>query len=248
MTPFAAGAMTHLIPRASTFCHVHLDIGQRHALDAVAQRVTRVIEAGRIHDQAVDAVVQGLVDAIDGLALDVRVEDLELVLPGAGVPLEHRVEFARRGGAIELGLTFAEVNHVRALNEQDPPHRKLPGAASKRSMECAFHAGSVPGLRSALVATTDRHHSEVLRVVPKAVGAVGEQLHVPAAQSRANNDVGAFPVPLDTPALVCHSHAFGLRGGLDRSLGVGCPQREWKRSYRRLATARDMHVAAEERQ
>jgi hypothetical protein len=58
---------------------VHLDIGQVSALDAVLEGKAGVGEPSRIHHQAVEAFVDCPIDAIDRLALDVGVEDVEVV-------------------------------------------------------------------------------------------------------------------------------------------------------------------------
>jgi hypothetical protein len=53
---------------------MHLDVRQTPSLDAVLQGKARVSKARRIHDEAVAAFVDSLVDAIDRFALDVGVE------------------------------------------------------------------------------------------------------------------------------------------------------------------------------
>ena len=58
---------------------VHLDIRQGGALEAVLQCEAGIGKPSRVHHQAVEALIDGAVDAIDRLALDVAVEDFEIV-------------------------------------------------------------------------------------------------------------------------------------------------------------------------
>ena len=69
------GVRQHAVDVA--FCDiadVHLDIGQGGALDAVFERITRVGEARGIHHEAIEALVDRAIDAVDRFALDVGVE------------------------------------------------------------------------------------------------------------------------------------------------------------------------------
>ena len=58
---------------------VHLHVWQRCSLDAVLQGEARVGKTSRVHHQTVDALISCLINAVNRLALEIGVEDLQLV-------------------------------------------------------------------------------------------------------------------------------------------------------------------------
>ena len=66
--------------------------GRPAPLIPVLQGVTGVGKSGRVHDQPVDTFVHALIDAVDRLSLDVRIENVELVAMLLRVSLKHRLE------------------------------------------------------------------------------------------------------------------------------------------------------------
>src|SRR6516164_2070144 len=94
---------------------VHLHVRQTRPLDAVLQSKARVGKARWIHDQAVEAFVHSLVDAINRFTLDVGVEDFQLVSVVVSMAPQHSVEVGWRCGAIYLRLTPSEKCEIGAL-------------------------------------------------------------------------------------------------------------------------------------
>src|SRR5262249_11806619 len=94
----------------------------------VLQCISSVREARGIHHGAVEALVDRAVDAVDRLALEVRVENFELI---AALPLEHRVELRRRRGAVDRRLAPPEKRQVRALHQQNLRDLTLPPAGRR---------------------------------------------------------------------------------------------------------------------
>src|SRR5262249_19250119 len=96
---------------------VHLHVWQTRSLDAVPQGKARVGKARRIHDQAVEAFVNSLVDTINRFTLAVCVEDFQLVGVIVSMAPQHSVEFRWRCRAIYLRLTPSEKCEIGALQQ-----------------------------------------------------------------------------------------------------------------------------------
>ena len=96
---------------------VHFYIWQARALDTVLQCVTGVGKSCRIHDKPVCAFVHRLIDAVDRLALEVRVENVEMVAVLLGVALELGVELGGGCRSVDVRLAPTKECQVGALHE-----------------------------------------------------------------------------------------------------------------------------------
>src|SRR3990172_11136599 len=81
--------------------HMDLDIGDGHRAEAVAKRIPGEQKRGRVHHEALDALLDCAVKSLDRLALAMRVEDEELVLVGSRVLAQHGVQLRGRSLAVE---------------------------------------------------------------------------------------------------------------------------------------------------
>jgi hypothetical protein len=86
----------------------------------------RTGEAGRIHHQPVEALIDGAVDAVDRFAFDVGVEDVQMIAMIPRMALQHGVEFGRGGRAVDRRLPPAEKGEIGALQQEDLRHRGIP--------------------------------------------------------------------------------------------------------------------------
>ena len=100
---------------------MHLHVGQTSSLDAVPQGKACVGEARRIHDQAIEPLVDSLVDAINRFTLSVGVEDFQLVgvvvsmapqrsVESAGV-VEPYISGSRRPRNVRLAPCNSDLHH-----------------------------------------------------------------------------------------------------------------------------------------
>ena len=80
--------------------------------------VTRVQEARRIEQDAVDICPVRPVDRRDGLALHVGVEDVEFDIEPPRLPAQVGVQFLGGDGAVQFRLAAAQILHVGALDQQ----------------------------------------------------------------------------------------------------------------------------------
>jgi len=95
---------------------------QAGPLDAILQRKAGISEPRWVHHQPIEALVYGSIDAINRLAFNVVVENVEDVVMFPGVRLQHGVELGGGCSAVDRGLAPPEEGQVRALHEQDLRH------------------------------------------------------------------------------------------------------------------------------
>src|SRR5512139_3940397 len=111
-------------------------------------------------------------------------------------------------------------NHRRAMEPSAPGresnHQATAGSCASEPQNRKI--GYTVRARG-LAAPTNGHDASVLRVVPEAVAAVGEQFDVAARQARKKNDVLAFSIPLDASIRILRCQALGPGCGLDRCSG-----------------------------
>src|SRR6202035_477497 len=98
------------------------DVRQAGPLDAILQRKAGIGKPCRIHHQPIEALVYSSIDASNGLAFNVAVENVEDIVMFPGVRLQHGVELGGRCSAVDRGLAPPEEGQVRALHEQDLRH------------------------------------------------------------------------------------------------------------------------------
>ena len=96
---------------------MHLYIWQAFALDAVFQGVTGVGEPRRVHDKPVGAFIHALIDAIDRLALDVGVENAEMIAVILCMSLKHGVELGGNRRSVDLRFSPTEERQVGTLHQ-----------------------------------------------------------------------------------------------------------------------------------
>ncbi len=94
--------------------HVHLDGGQIHRRDGVAQGVGVVGQRAGVDQDAVGPIARG-VDRVNQRALVVRLEDTQLDPRLIRRRLQHRVDLVQRRAAIDARLARAEQVQVRSV-------------------------------------------------------------------------------------------------------------------------------------
>src|SRR5437870_4870962 len=98
---------------------VHLDRRKLHPADRGDESRVAAGESVGIDDGGIDAPVVRRVEAIDHLALDVRVKDLDLYPERARVLADLDVVFREGQGPEHLRLHLAAHVHAGAVNDQD---------------------------------------------------------------------------------------------------------------------------------
>jgi hypothetical protein len=96
---------------------VYFYIRQRGPLDAVLQGKPRIGKAGRIHNQAIEALIDGTIDAVDRFAFDVGVKDFQVVAVLLSMALQHGVKLGWRGRTIDLRLTPPQEREIGSLQQ-----------------------------------------------------------------------------------------------------------------------------------
>src|SRR5579871_5958511 len=90
-------------------------------------------EGGRVEDRRVEALVVGGVEAVDDLAFDVGVEDLDLDAELGGVAADALVVFGQGPRAEDIDLDLAAHVHAGAVNHQDFRHDAVLAAGNRRA-------------------------------------------------------------------------------------------------------------------
>src|SRR5262245_39425708 len=98
---------------------VHLDGGEADIADRGDQGGIAAGVAAGIDDSAGDALVVRSKEAIDDLAFDVGMEDLDLEAQLLGIGADLGVVFRQRHGAEDLDLGLAAHVHAGAVDHQD---------------------------------------------------------------------------------------------------------------------------------
>ena len=122
---------------------MHLDHRKRHLTDRRRQRRIAARKSRRIEQRAVKALVVRLVQPVDHLAFDVRVEDLHRDIQFGCVLKDVLVVLVQRHGAENLGLRFAAHIHAGPLDNEN-----FHGNASS-DIKTGRTVGERPGLTSA---------------------------------------------------------------------------------------------------
>ena len=115
--PSAASDRTQWMLRLAMLLICTSTYGKCRALDAVLQGIAGIGEASRIHDQPVEALIDSLIDAIDRLAFDVGVEDLQPVAVVARMALQHGVQVGGSCRAVDLRFAPPEKRKIGALQK-----------------------------------------------------------------------------------------------------------------------------------
>lgn len=100
---------------------VDLDGGAGGAEEGVAEGDAGVGEGAAVDDNAIDAGIGGGGDAVEEGALVVALEKIEMGVRGE-FGAEGGFEVGEGGGAVDLGLTFAEAVEVRAVEDEEGFH------------------------------------------------------------------------------------------------------------------------------
>lgn len=101
---------------------VHLHVRQRGPVDAVPQGIACISKAGRVHDQPVKALVDCPINTVDRFALDVGIENDQLVAAIVSMTPQPGVEFSRSCRATDFPLAPPRQSEICALHQQNLRH------------------------------------------------------------------------------------------------------------------------------
>ena len=105
---------------------MHFDGGEAHLGERGDEgRLTGGV-TGRIDQRRVHAAVMRLVDLVDDLPDDIRVEDINLDTQLGGIFADVLIVFRQGHGTEDLGLDFAAHVHSGTMDYQDLRHKCVP--------------------------------------------------------------------------------------------------------------------------
>src|SRR5207248_10274070 len=105
---------------------VHLDRRELDLRERGDQRRVSGAESGRVEDRRIDAAIVRVVDLVDHLAFDVRVEDLDLEAEFGGVAADPLVILRHGHRTEDPGLHLAAHVHAGAVDDEDSRHWRAP--------------------------------------------------------------------------------------------------------------------------